>query len=134
MVNFDNDKMFYTISEVAEMLALEPYVLRFWEKEFKQIKPKKQAGKNGKRLYRTDDVKILESIKDLLYKQGFTIKGANKYLSSSKVKEILGGKDTQVSMDFIDEDSEDKKLNPNAKIHVQEALNCIKEIEEILKD
>ncbi len=134
MVKFDNDKMFYTISEVAEMLALEPYVLRFWEKEFKQIKPKKQAGKNGKRLYRADDVKILETIKDLLYKQGFTIKGANKYLSSSKVKEILGMPDSQVAMDFDTSEGITKPINPNVKIHVQEALNCIKEIEEILKD
>jgi DNA-binding transcriptional MerR regulator len=69
---------FRTISEVAEGLALPQHVLRFWESKFQQIKPLKRGG--GRRYYRPEDVKIISDIKELLYNQGFTIRGVQKLL------------------------------------------------------
>ena len=71
---------FRTISEVAEHLDIPPHVLRFWETKFSTLRPLKRSG--GRRYYRPDDVVLLERIRDLLYKEGFTIKGAQKHLSS----------------------------------------------------
>lgn len=65
-----------TISEASEMLDVPAHVLRFWETKFPQIKPLKRNG--GRRFYRPEDVEILQQIKHLLYRQGFTIKGAKK--------------------------------------------------------
>jgi DNA-binding transcriptional MerR regulator len=67
---------FRTISEVADDLALPQHVLRFWESKFQQIKPLKRGG--GRRYYRPEDVRIIHDIKDLLYNQGFTIRGVQK--------------------------------------------------------
>jgi DNA-binding transcriptional MerR regulator len=69
---------FRTISEVAEGLALPQHVLRFWESKFQQIKPLKRGG--GRRYYRPEDVEIIRDIKELLYNQGFTIRGVQKLL------------------------------------------------------
>lgn len=71
---------FRTISEVAEHLDIPPHVLRFWETKFNSLRPLKRSG--GRRYYRPDDVALLERIRDLLYKEGFTIKGAQKHLGN----------------------------------------------------
>ena len=71
---------FRTISEVAEHLDIPPHVLRFWETKFSSLRPLKRSG--GRRYYRPDDVALLERIRDLLYKEGFTIKGAQKHLGT----------------------------------------------------
>lgn len=70
-----------TISQVSEILDVPAYVLRFWEKEFKQIKPHKS---NGRRYYLQSDVDTIATIKDLLYNKGHTIEGAKNKLRSSK--------------------------------------------------
>lgn len=69
---------FRTISEVAEELDLPQHVLRFWETRFPQIKPLKRGG--GRRYYRPDDVELLKGIRELLYGQGYTIKGVQRIL------------------------------------------------------
>lgn len=69
---------FRTISEVAEDLDVPQHVLRFWETKFSQVKPLKRAG--GRRYYRPEDVNLLRAIRDLLYREGYTIKGAQKFL------------------------------------------------------
>lgn len=69
---------FRTISEVAEALKLPQHVLRFWETRFTQIKPLKRAG--GRRFYRPEDVELLGSIRQLLYGEGYTIKGVQRIL------------------------------------------------------
>ncbi len=69
---------FRTISEVATNLDVPQHVLRFWESKFQQVRPLKRGG--GRRYYRPDDVALLASIKDLLYNQGFTIRGVQKLL------------------------------------------------------
>lgn len=62
-----------TITEVADLLQVQASVLRFWETQFHQIKPVKRMG--GRRYYRAEDVVLLAQIRDLLYKEKFTIKG-----------------------------------------------------------
>ena len=74
---------FRTISEVSATLDVPPHVIRFWETKFTNLRPLKRSG--GRRYYRPDDVTVLTRIRDLLYKDGFTIKGAQKFLRS-KVK------------------------------------------------
>ncbi len=78
---------FRTISEVAEGLALPQHVLRFWESKFQQIKPLKRGG--GRRYYRPEDVKIIHDIKELLYNQGFTIRGVQKLLRENGTASLL---------------------------------------------
>lgn len=74
------DKLFFRIGEVADLLGLEPYVLRYWETEFPSLSPKKSG--SGHRLYRRKDVELLLKIKNLLYEKRFTIDGARQYLQS----------------------------------------------------
>lgn len=69
---------FRTISEVAEELHIPQHVLRFWETKFTQVKPLKRGG--GRRYYRPDDIALLRRISDLLYIQGYTIKGVQRLL------------------------------------------------------
>ena len=75
------DKLYYPIREVAEITGVEPYVLRFWEKEFPMIRPPK--GGTGHRRYRRQDIEIILDIKRLLYDQGFTIPGARTRLQKA---------------------------------------------------
>ncbi len=72
---------FRTISEVAANLDVPQHVLRFWESKFQQVRPLKRGG--GRRYYRPEDVTLLSSIKDLLYNQGFTIRGVQKLLKET---------------------------------------------------
>ncbi|MBV8616579.1 MAG: MerR family transcriptional regulator [Acetobacteraceae bacterium] len=69
---------FRTISEVADELHIPQHVLRFWETKFAQVKPLKRGG--GRRYYRPDDIALLRRISDLLYVQGYTIKGVQRLL------------------------------------------------------
>ena len=71
-----------TISEVSEMLDIPAHVLRFWESKFSQLKPMKRSG--GRRYYRLEDIALLETIKSLLYDEGYTIKGAQASLSKRR--------------------------------------------------
>ena len=74
---------FRTISEVSAALDVRPHVLRFWETKFASLRPLKRSG--GRRYYRPDDIAVLTRIRDLLYKDGFTIKGAQRFLKSKEV-------------------------------------------------
>lgn len=69
---------FRTISEVADELHIPQHVLRFWETKFPQVRPLKRGG--GRRYYRPDDIALLRRISDLLYTQGYTIKGVQRLL------------------------------------------------------
>jgi len=74
------DKLYFRIGEVAGLLAVEPYVLRYWETEFPSLAPKKSG--TGHRLYRRRDVELLLKIKHLLYEKRYTIEGARQTLQS----------------------------------------------------
>ena len=69
---------FRTIGEVADELDLPQHVLRFWETKFSQIRPTKRS--SGRRFYRPEDVDLVRTIRDLLYKQGYTIRGVQQVL------------------------------------------------------
>ena len=73
------EKAYFRIGEVSKILGVEPYVIRYWEKEFKTVKPIRTS--SDQRLYRKKDVEELLVIKDLLYTKKFTISGARKHLS-----------------------------------------------------
>jgi DNA-binding transcriptional MerR regulator len=71
-------KLFFRIGEVAGLVGVEPHVLRYWEREFRSIRPTKSA--KGQRVYSRKDVENLLRVRDLLYRDGFTIAGAKKRL------------------------------------------------------
>ena len=85
------DKIYFKIGEVSKILSLETHVLRYWETEFPSIKPIKS--KSGQRLYRRSDIEVLHLIKDLLYKQKFTIEGARRHLRSLGVDKSMKEKE-----------------------------------------
>lgn len=74
-----------TISEVSAALDVPAHVLRFWETKFSQLKPMKRSG--GRRYYRQEDIALLQTIKALLYDEGYTIKGAQASLSKRRKSE-----------------------------------------------
>lgn len=71
-------KLYYRIGEVSQIVGVEPHVLRYWESEFRSIRP--QKSRKGQRIYSRRDVEKLLKVRDLLYTQGFTIAGARKRL------------------------------------------------------
>lgn len=91
-------KMYYTIGEVSDLTGVKPHVLRYWETEFPSLRPKKNRA--GNRSYRPRDIKAVLAIRDLLYKEKFTINGARK-----KLQENFGNPDTiikQMQIPFSD--------------------------------
>jgi len=78
-------KKYYKIGEVSRITGVEPHVLRYWESEFPQIKPRRVA---RQRLFRKKDVELIVRIRELLHEEGFTINGAKKQLA----REQKGGK------------------------------------------
>lgn len=76
------EKAYFRIGEVSKILDVEPYVVRYWETEFKTVKPVRT--KTSQRLYRKKDVQELLTIRNLLYEQRFTIDGAKKQLMRMK--------------------------------------------------
>ena len=75
-------KLYYSIGEVSKITELKAYVLRYWETEFKQLKPPKNRA--GNRTYRQSDIDLILYIKDLLYNKKFTIEGARHQLANEK--------------------------------------------------
>ena len=71
-------KRYFTIGEVSELCEVKPHVLRYWEQEFPQLAPVKRRG--NRRYYQRHDVELIRHIKNLLYKEGFTINGAKNKL------------------------------------------------------
>lgn len=80
-----SDKPFFRIGEVARAVGVEPHVLRYWEREFRGIKPQKSS--RGQRVYSKRDLDLLVQVRELLYAQGFTIAGAKKKLSRKGMAE-----------------------------------------------
>lgn len=80
---------FRTISEVGRDLDIPQHVLRFWESKFAQVKPLKRGG--GRRYYRPEDVALLRRIRDLLYTEGYTIRGVQRLFREAGVKAVVDG-------------------------------------------
>ncbi len=81
-----SDSAYRTIAEVAAELGVATHVLRFWETKFPQLKPTKQSG--GRRFYKPEDVALLKYIQQLLYKEGYTIRGVQAALKQAKPREL----------------------------------------------
>ncbi len=81
-------KRYFTIGEVAELCAVKPHVLRYWEQEFPQLKPVKRRG--NRRYYQHQDVLMIRQIRTLLYEDGFTIGGARQRMSNQQEGEDSG--------------------------------------------
>ena len=87
-------KLYYSITEVAELTNVKPHVLRYWETEFKALRPKKNRA--GNRTYRSSDIDLIQSIKKLLYDEGYTIAGAKKKILQTKSSPSGKGKRKRV--------------------------------------
>ncbi len=97
-------KIYFSISEVAEQLELEQHVLRYWETEFSELKPQKNRA--GNRVYKDRDIDIVKKIQYLLYEELFTIEGARKKLKMLKKVELEDYKKSQALLsepDFVRE-------------------------------
>lgn len=88
------DKLYFKIGEVADITKVKPYILRYWESEFKIISPRKSPTKQ--RVYSRKDVELILEIKRLLYKEKFTLEGAKK-----RIKELQA--ERQLNLGFTDE-------------------------------
>lgn len=92
------NKLYFRIGEVSDIVDVKPYVLRYWETEFPDIKPTKS--KSGQRLYKRKDVEILMQIKGLLYDERFTINGARKRLKEVMKHDAHETKDLPVEVEI----------------------------------
>lgn len=110
MSNIDEERLYYSIGEASKELDVEQHVLRFWEKQFKEIQPVKA---NKRRLYTKDDIKVIRKIKDLLHNKGYTIKGVQKLLRGSK----------EESIEFSTQDKQETILDAIKQLrHIQNEL------------
>ena len=106
------NKLYFRIGEVAKIVGVKPYVLRYWETEFSILKPGKTPSRH--RLYRRRDVEMLLEIKTLLYEEGFTIAGAKK-----KLKETENGKEDEKDIPLIVPLEQTIAVLPQAQNHLQ---------------
>ena len=114
-----SERLYYRIGEVSRITGLKPHVLRYWESEFRVIKPYK-AG-SLQRLYRKKDLDLILKIKKLLYEDGFTIAGAKK-----KIRDIERVEHKQMRLRLVEKKSDEKDQQLLAAI--REELQGIKKI------
>ncbi len=112
------DKLYFKIGEVAEITGVKPYVLRYWESEFKMVSPSKSRSRQ--RLYRKSDVELIFRIKELLYEERYTINGARK-----KLKELGYGRISQPELQFEKVDS---------KSALDQVIQELKDIQKLLSE
>lgn len=123
---------FRTISEAADELDVPAHVLRFWESKFSQISPLKRAG--GRRFYRPQDLALLRGIKHLLYAEGYTIKGAKKFIKDNGVASIveLGNNPNRELARAVD--SADVETKPQAVRKTGPGSRSNREIKDVIQD
>jgi len=90
------DKSYFRIGEVSRLLGVEPYVIRYWESEFKTVRPIRT--RSDQRLYRHKDVEELLMIRKLLYEENFTINGARKKLHKMRGEAAAAGRDRRAGL------------------------------------
>ena len=110
------NKLYFKIGEVSEITRIQPYVLRYWESEFKTIKPSRTKSKQ--RIYRKNDVEIILEIKRMLYEEKLTIAGARK-----KLQELKSKRKTQLQFDF-----DGKKDHRNILKEIKRELKAIRKM------
>ena len=114
-----HERLYYRIGEVSRITGLKPHVLRYWESEFKVIKPHK--GGSLQRLYRRRDLDLILKIKKLLYEEGFTIAGAKK-----KIRDLERWENKQLKLKLVEKGSNGK--SHAFLIAIQEELKGIRKI------
>jgi len=120
-------KLYYKIGEACKELDIQPYVLRYWETEFQALSPNKS--KSGQRVYSAEDLELIRRIKELLYKEGYTIAGAKKKLDGD-----VGRKPDAVKVAEPDrlgiEDGEEEK---SPKLLVKDAAPAARKVTKATK-
>jgi DNA-binding transcriptional MerR regulator len=117
-------KLYFRIGEVAGLVGVEPHVLRYWEREFRSIRPSKSA--KGQRVYSRRDVENLMRVRELLYGRGFTIAGAKKQLRD---------KGLEPEPDQVDAEAGDGAAMESASKHMRAELEILKaEVEAFLRE
>jgi DNA-binding transcriptional MerR regulator len=114
-----SERLYYKIGEISRITGLRPHVLRYWESEFKMIKPYK--GGSLQRLYRKKDLDLILKIKKLLYEEGFTIAGAKK-----KIRDQEKGESKQTKVGLAEKGSNGK--DHELLIIIRDELNRIREM------
>ncbi len=109
-------RLYYSIAEVSQITGLKPYVLRFWETEFPELKPAKNSA--GNRIYRKADIKTVFMIKRLLYNDKYTIDGARQ-----RLKQLKNENDPQLNL-FFKEVKQDELLH-EIYLGLQEMLDIL---------
>ena len=115
---------FRTISEVSEELDVPQHVLRFWEGKFSQVRPLKRGG--GRRYYRPEDIDLLRRIRDLLYSDGYTIKGVQRLLREGR------GKNGDGADQEVESPAEGGGLPADARGEIKAAIEELSELRDML--
>jgi DNA-binding transcriptional MerR regulator len=124
------EKQYFKIGEVSEILDVEPYVLRYWESEFKILKPTRTRARQ--RLYHKKDLELLLQIKHLLYDEKFTIAGAKKRLQEMKKQ---ASSEKKAKKPKVPKQNEEAKVdNPAAQNEPAEYREILLEIKKELKE
>jgi DNA-binding transcriptional MerR regulator len=123
------NKLYFRIGEVAGIVGVEPHVLRYWEREFRSIRPSKSA--RGQRVYSRRDVENLLRVRELLYTQGFTIAGARKQLlhprAAAPAEEASGGKPPSIPPPSNDGDANPPEPDPPPDGNLRETLLALRD-------
>jgi len=128
---------FRTISEVADELDVQQHVLRFWETKFSQVRPLKRGG--GRRYYRPEDVTLLKRIHELLYTEGYTIKGVQKLFRENGKNTVLEGEAgtsaalKSAVLETPQSSEPSQGLNTNQKIILEGMLEELKELKTLVE-
>ena len=123
---------FRTISEVSKDLAIPQHVLRFWETKFIQIKPIKRGG--GRRYYRPEDVEILKGIKNLLYNDGYTIRGVQKVIKENGTRKILLKSSKVQTKSFTESENQHNDLLSGSNNHYSMSDEKRKKLMDVLNN
>jgi DNA-binding transcriptional MerR regulator len=112
-------KRYFTIGEVSDLCCVKPYVLRYWEQEFTQLKPMKRRG--NRRYYQHHEVLLVRRIRELLYDQGFTISGARNRLIDPALQAMAGSAHMLDDGALIDGHDEDDSIRLDSPVVVETA-------------
>jgi DNA-binding transcriptional MerR regulator len=134
-------KLYFRIGEVAGLVGVEPHVLRYWEREFRSIRPQKST--KGQRIYSRKDVENLLRVRDLLYRDGFTIAGAKKRMKRGATDDVAAAAEREEPAPDTDPelaaiDAEEEEAAPDSRVAggtVREKLSALRsEVEAFLEE
>ena len=129
------DKHYFKIGEVAELAGVEPYVIRYWESEFRSLRP--QKSRSNQRLFRRKDVERILEIRRLLYEEGYKIEGARRRLESPKAGDTDGVVEAVADETTVGKSAGTSAKSPSVsamRVRVAEAEATLAAIEKILDE